>query len=325
MAISDIAPKLAPCQRCDKTFSQYRASQKNCPDCQYASRIETNKLRRRKLALAAGKAQRPTICLDCGDDLSLDNKDHRCPACWLDAKRKRNRDREARLRREKGVSIVGAAMSCTGCGCRIVRTTGPKRFCGECARQAKLRAHREANRKYEASRPPRKRDPDEARARSARYVARNPEKVREHSRRYNEANRESVNRKSRERNLTPARKDYMRAWDKRYRALPRNRLDQRMKAAVAAALKGKKSGRSWEALVGFTTAELMTHLERQFLPGMTWSNMGMWHIDHIVPKSSFSYEAPEDSDFKAAWKLTNLRPLWAAENLSKGPKRLLLI
>src|SRR3546814_3330220 len=44
-----------------------------------------------------------------------------------------------------------------------------------------------------------------------------------------------------------------------------------------------KNGRSWEILVGYTVADLMAHLERQFLPGMSWDNRGEWHIDHIRP------------------------------------------
>lgn len=53
--------------------------------------------------------------------------------------------------------------------------------------------------------------------------------------------------------------------------------------------------------------------------------MGEWHIDHIIPKSSFDYQTPDDDAFKAAWALTNLRPLWSSENLRKKAKRLHLI
>lgn len=37
------------------------------------------------------------------------------------------------------------------------------------------------------------------------------------------------------------------------------------------------------------TLQLQCHLEKQFLDGMTWNNYGrMWHIDHIIPCSSFN-------------------------------------
>ena len=98
-----------------------------------------------------------------------------------------------------------------------------------------------------------------------------------------------------------------------------------MKQAVRLALQGGKRGRSWENLVGYTVDDLRAHLERQFTKGMTWDNMGEWHVDHILPKVSFTYSSAEDPEFRACWALTNLRPLWGAENISKHAKRLHLI
>jgi hypothetical protein len=42
----------------------------------------------------------------------------------------------------------------------------------------------------------------------------------------------------------------------------------------------------------YTLAELERHIERQFSNGMTWENMGKWHLDHVLPLSSFTYESP---------------------------------
>lgn len=50
------------------------------------------------------------------------------------------------------------------------------------------------------------------------------------------------------------------------------------------ALKGQKNGRKWEKMVGYSRHDLVRHLERQFVQGMSWDNMGEWQIDHIVPK-----------------------------------------
>jgi hypothetical protein len=69
----------------------------------------------------------------------------------------------------------------------------------------------------------------------------------------------------------------------------------------------------------------MVHLERQFLSGMTWANRGQWHIDHIQPRSSFKFVGPDDPEFKACWALSNLRPLWKADNLKKNARRTLLL
>lgn len=98
-----------------------------------------------------------------------------------------------------------------------------------------------------------------------------------------------------------------------------------MSSAIRASLVGGKQGRKWEEIAGYTLEQLRDHLERQFIKGMGWHNMSDWHIDHIVPKSSFSYSSPEDAEFKACWALSNLRPLWAEENLSKSDARTHLI
>src|SRR3546814_17339668 len=62
----------------------------------------------------------------------------------------------------------------------------------------------------------------------------------------------------------------------------------------------------------------MANLERQFLPGISWDNRGEWHIAHIRPLCSFEFTSPDDLQFREAWALTNLRPLWARDNLPKG-------
>lgn len=94
-----------------------------------------------------------------------------------------------------------------------------------------------------------------------------------------------------------------------------------MASSIHQALREQKAGRKWEALAGYTREQLAMHLERQFLPGMSWDNMGEWHIDHIVPRKSFAYATADDPDFKACWALTNLRPLWAADNIRKHANR----
>src|SRR3546814_14803337 len=73
-----------------------------------------------------------------------------------------------------------------------------------------------------------------------------------------------------------------------------------MSAGVKSSLGDGKNGRSWETLVGYTVADLMAHLERQFLPGMSWDNRGEWHIDHIRPLCSFEFTSPDDPQFREA-------------------------
>lgn len=109
----------------------------------------------------------------------------------------------------------------------------------------------------------------------------------------------------------------------RRRASLRGRLGGRMSCSIGSSLKNKsKNNNHWESLVGYTIKQLKTHLEKHFVDGMTWEKYGKngWEIDHIIPKSAFNYEKPEDIDFKRCWALKNLQPLWRKNNRSKWNK-----
>ena len=69
-------------------------------------------------------------------------------------------------------------------------------------------------------------------------------------------------------------------------------------------------------MLGYSAIELKEHIEKQFLPGMTWDNHGEWHIDHIKPVSAFDM----NEDVKVVCSLDNLQPLWGVDNLSKSNK-----
>lgn len=98
------------------------------------------------------------------------------------------------------------------------------------------------------------------------------------------------------------------------------KLNHAMAFGIWHALHGAKHCRRWETLVGYTLAELMQTLEKEFRDGMSWENYGKWHIDHIIPLAKFKFESYDNSEFKKAWALGNLQPLWADENIRKRDK-----
>jgi hypothetical protein len=70
--------------------------------------------------------------------------------------------------------------------------------------------------------------------------------------------------------------------------------------------------------IGCSVEYLKNYIEDRFTEGMCWENYGLygWHIDHIIP---LSLGKTEEELFKLN-HFTNLRPLWAFDNLSKGNK-----
>lgn len=222
-----------------------------------------------------------------------------CKACRYEASRAAISKRsEERRRQDEGHRARRRAASAR------YRAEDPERFA---AQQAAYRS-----------------DPNnaaKAAAKTRRWRAENPEKALASKAKYQEENKERLAAKRK----SPEAKARRREYEKRYFTTPRRILDRNMSAIIRAKLAGRKAGRSWEQLVGYTLDQLIAHLERQFLPGMTWANRRLWHVDHIIPQSSFRYEGPEDAEFRACWALTNLRPIWAQDNLKKHGHRTLLL
>lgn len=69
-------------------------------------------------------------------------------------------------------------------------------------------------------------------------------------------------------------------------------------------------------ILGCSTEEFIIYIESTFSEGMSISNHGEWHLDHIIPIS-------QANTYEDAIKLnhfTNFQALWAEDNLKKGKK-----
>lgn len=159
--------------------------------------------------------------------------------------------------------------------------------------------------------------------RNAAYQAANPGAAKERASRHYQANKSGQAarvRAWRSANLDRAR-ELGRKSAARKRATVKGALEDRVRRRMNETLvSGAKRGRSTFVLLGYSVDDLRTHLERKFLPGMTWENRNLWHIDHVMPLASFTYQTPDDDDFKVAWSLDNLQPLWANDNQVKSDK-----
>ena len=78
-----------------------------------------------------------------------------------------------------------------------------------------------------------------------------------------------------------------------------------------------KSGSAVRDL-GFPIEDFKRYIESKFQAGMTWENYGKWHLDHIIPLSSFNLS--DRIHILKVCHYTNLQPLWAADNLMKSNK-----
>jgi hypothetical protein len=190
--------------------------------------------------------------------------------------------------------------------------------------------------------------------RSKNYQRANKEKINSQHKEYRRKNREKVLLKRREHSAKNAahisarakdyyerNKEHLRTYSKVYRKnrLKTNhiyRLRENISSAIRKGLQyvgASKAGDSCYKYLSYSSKELKKHLEKQFEPWMNWDNHGVyrietwndddsstwtWQIDHIVPHSNFTYTSMEDQAFKDCWALSNLRPLSAKENLSKG-------
>jgi hypothetical protein len=156
---------------------------------------------------------------------------------------------------------------------------------------------------------------------------------------YDEKNRENVRKKARERYDSEAAKEYYlinrneilqrnKEWSdnnkERHKELNRENTKKWMKShphvvvwrqILYRTIKkfNKIKEESTIDMLGYSAEELRLHIQSLFQKGMSWENWGEWHIDHIKPLNTFNIETPI-SEVNA---LSNLRPLWAEDNLRR--------
>lgn len=165
------------------------------------------------------------------------------------------------------------------------------------------------------------------------YYRKNISKQAEYHKNYRSKNREELREKQkifRKHNPLSVKSYKEKGYQRRlYQLKSRHRNDPffaikcRLRCRVSAAFRNNGyTKRSKTAdILGCDWDALKNHIERQFSKGMSWDNRGQWHIDHIIPLSS----AKTEEELIALNHYTNLRPMWAEDNLSKGAKMEFLI
>lgn len=150
-----------------------------------------------------------------------------------------------------------------------------------------------------------------------KYYYKNRDKCIQRSKEYNSKNREKIleykkeYRKKNRKKLAKYKRD-------RYNKDINFRLADVLRSRIRHIVKGSIKVGSAVRNLGCTIDQLKKYLESKFIDGMSWENYGEWHIDHIVPLSSF--DLTDKKQFLEACHYSNLQPLWAIDNLLKSDK-----
>lgn len=147
------------------------------------------------------------------------------------------------------------------------------------------------------------------------------------SKEYRKNNKEKIAKRKKEYNKKNAVKiaEYHKEYKKnRLKTDINYKLSHNLRIRLYCALKNNQKVGSAIKDLGCSIDELKLYFSRLFYTHpttgemMSWENYGKWHIDHYLPLASF--DLTDRGDFLEASHYTNLQPMWAEENLSKGAK-----
>lgn len=163
-------------------------------------------------------------------------------------------------------------------------------------------------------------NPEPVKARTRAWGVANPEKKRESRKKHYQENKEQYIAQAAKWSASnpDARKAIANRHAKRFTANPENKpivIARKLMSRVLSYTGRRKTGRTFDKL-GYNKDALMEHIQKQFVDGMSWDNHGEWHVDHIVSVSELcklGVTCPRKIN-----ALSNLRPMWAHENLSKS-------
>ena len=145
------------------------------------------------------------------------------------------------------------------------------------------------------------------------YRYRNKNKLKKYKEKYDQLNKKKHQEYRQNRKLIRNKKM------KEYMKIPKNRILRSLRIRLYDTLKRNSKSMKTIELLGCSIIFFQQYIEKQFEIGMNWGNYGRngWHIDHIIPCCKFNLSKQEEQ--RKCFHYTNLRPLWATENL-KRPK-----
>ena len=230
----------------------------------------------------------------------------------------------------KNIKKEGVEKKCVYCGEFFISTWSSQKYCSD------ICCHRENNKRHKKTKQERKcifcnetfifASSGQKYCSKKCYTNANREVMKEYRKEYAKKNKDELKIK---RDIY--RKNNREKINKRDREARKNNPMYKLNCSISFGIRNSlkpynlsKNGQHWEDLIMNTKEEIMEHLEKLFLPGMSRKNYGKkWHIDHIIPISFFRFTSTDDPEFKYCWSLENLQPLWEKDNLEKADKMIL--
>jgi hypothetical protein len=214
--------------------------------------------------------------------------------------------------------------TCTKCGVKQgmecfskhkLGVGGLSSWCKKCTSEAaKTRYQRKKSAGWKP--PPNKsyiENPERYRALQREWNKKNPHKAKEYYEKHKEK-RMAATAAWKQRN-----KDKVSEYCKKVKA--RNIVENRVRCRIAEAIRWRKSHPKCCSTVEYLGCNFdffKQHIISQFTKGMTvelWES-GAIQIDHIIPVCAFDINREDERHRAFHW--SNTRPMWAAENISKG-------
>lgn len=164
----------------------------------------------------------------------------------------------------------------------------------------------------------REKNADKIAAQRREAYLKNAEAIKGKSIAYYHKNKESCQKKNRERK-SKNRQKYNQYVARQKKQNPAFAITYVLRSRMLSAIKradGEKSEKTVD-LLGCSPRFFVKYIESLFSRGMNWGNRGKgWHIDHILPCTSFDLTNTDEQ--RKCFHFSNLRPVWAKENLKKG-------
>lgn len=194
--------------------------------------------------------------------------------------------------------------------------------CRECnGKRAVAWRNRNLERANETRKAWRSKNSEKQKETTKRRRAKNPELARQKEREWYKNNKEKIRARKKELYYQDHEKtkEYFKLWVREQRENnPLFVLAMRIRQRTRYSFVRRKisKNKSTQEMLGCNWEEFKAHIESQFTEGMSWDRFKEIHIDHVIPLASAT---TEEELIKLA-HYTNLQPLWAKDNMSKGAK-----